>query len=169
MSVKPIILWPDPVLKQFSAPVPPVMWETAGVDKLLDNLFETMYYANGVGLSAIQLGVPLRVFTMDCNTGLAYAFINPIITGYGGALCKVREGCLSLPNLFDEVERYPEVTVEYTSPDKKRHTQLFTGLEAQCVQHEYDHLDGIVFPDHLSPLKRQLLTTKMLKRKGKNP
>jgi peptide deformylase len=168
--IRPIVLWPDAGLKRVSLSVGTDFGDLPlVVDQLLTDLFETMYEHHGAGLSAIQLGVPLRVFVMDCGTGLAYAFINPRLVSLQGTPCKVREGCLSLPNLFDEVERYPEVIVEALDQDGKLFAQHFEGLEAQCVQHEYDHLDGVVFPDKLSPLKRARLASKMAKRKRRTP
>ncbi len=148
-------MWPNSALKLVSEPV------SADYDptQLITDLFDTLYEANGVGLSAIQIGVRLRVFVMDAKRDLV--FINPRITESRGAKDFVNEGCLSLPGIVEHVERWPEVTVAATDANGNEFVLALTGIEAQCVQHELEHLDGVSIPDKLSPFARERLRAKL--------
>ena len=142
--IRPIVIWPDNRLHLVSAPVP----EFADVNVLVEDMFETMYDANGVGLSAIQIGVPLRVMVMD--TGKQYVFINPTVTFLDGNKEKVNEGCLSIPGIFEQIFRLPSIRIEAYDRNWLRVEQVFHGFEAQCIQHEAEHFEGIVMADKVN-------------------
>ncbi|HET7790093.1 MAG TPA: peptide deformylase [Gemmatimonadales bacterium] len=167
MSLRPLHLLGSPVLRQRAAPV-------AGVDdevrRLVDDLFETMRVAKGVGLAANQVGVARRVAVVDtAEEGLPpLVLINPEIVDRSGAEV-AEEGCLSIPEIFGDVERSLEITVAATDRDGKRYRHHATAFQARAIQHEIDHLDGILFLDHLSAVKRGLLLAKWKKaRKGQS-
>ena len=166
MAILPILIAPHPTLKAKAKPVKEV---TDGLRTLLDDMLETMYDAPGIGLAANQIGSLERVLVMDCGsrdeeeTPRPMKIINPEITGVSEELSSYEEGCLSIPEQYAEVERPAVVRVKYLDEHGKQHEQLFDGLEATCVQHEIDHLDGILFVDHLSNLKRNMLMKKLKK------
>lgn len=166
MSLLPILLHPDPRLKNICAPVPSVDLATR---KLADSMIETMYDAPGVGLAAPQVASQVRVFVMDCDDSESdnqpLVLINPEITWVSEELNTYSEGCLSLPDLFDEVDRPKEVRMSFLDINGKHHEEQFDGLWATCAQHELDHLNGILFIDHLSRMKRSMMTKKMVKLK----
>nr|MCR5560139.1 peptide deformylase [Schwartzia sp. (in: firmicutes)] len=139
-----------PVLKQVCAPVQKV---DAKLKALLNDMAETMYKSNGIGLAAPQIGKPIRVVVIDIGEGLI-ELINPIITSREGTVVD-SEGCLSVPNIFGDVERAEKVTVEYTNRFGKRKKIKAEGLLARCVQHELDHLDGILFIDIAKSLRQE--------------
>lgn len=160
--IRPIILWPNELLHQKSRAVA----EDDNVDELITDLLDTMYEAKGVGLSAIQIGVPLCVFVMDVkNRDLV--FINPKIKHTEGGLEKKNEGCLSLPGIVEQVMRNNKVTVSYLDRDRNQQVQGFSDIEAQCIQHETEHLDGIVMPDKFSSARREMMRIIMKNRKKK--
>jgi peptide deformylase len=132
------------------------------VDELVRDLFDTLYASGGVGLSAIQIGVPLRVFVMDVYTQ-DYVFLNPALHPEGQKAW-MTEGCLSLPNIYESVLRYPKMRITAFDRNGQPSDHTFEKMEAQCVQHEYDHLDGIVIPDKLEPLRRTRLAAKLSKK-----
>lgn len=166
MAILPILIAPHPTLKAKAKPVKEV---TDGLRTLLDDMLETMYDAPGIGLAANQIGSLERVLVMDCGsreeeeTPRPMKIINPEITGVSEELSSYEEGCLSIPEQYAEVERPAVVRVKYLDENGKQHERLFDGLEATCVQHEIDHLDGILFVDHLSNLKRNMLMKKLKK------
>jgi len=164
MAVRDIIILPDKRLRLVSEPVKQV---DAGIRKLVDDLFETMYKAPGIGLAAIQIGVAKRVIAMDLSkkedNHQPQVFINPEITWTSDATEKYEEGCLSIPDYYEEVERPAEVKVEYLGLDGKRHEIKAKGLLATCLQHEIDHINGVLFIDHLSKLKRDRVIKKFAK------
>ena len=167
MALKDILLHPDPRLKTVAKPVGEM---TDEVVKLADDMLETMYKAPGIGLAAPQVGVLQRVLVMDCvkEEGAAprpMVLIDPRITWASEELSTYEEGCLSLPDLYAEVERPARVEVTWTGLDGSAQGDRFEGLWATCVQHEIDHLDGKLFIDYLKPLKRQMMTRKMVKLK----
>lgn len=167
MAELDIILHPDPRLKKASAPVPEV---TPELRKFADDMLSTMYAAPGIGLAAPQVGVLQRMLVMDCAkdegaTPEPMALINPELTWTSDELNVYEEGCLSIPDQFADVQRPAEVRVAWTDLDGNRQEEQFDGLWATCVQHEIDHLDGKLFIDYLKPLKRQLITRKMVKLK----
>jgi len=164
MAVRDIIILPDKRLRLVSEPVKQV---DAGIKKLVDDLFETMYKAPGIGLAAIQIGVPKRVITMDLSkkedNHAPQVFINPEITWMSDQTETYEEGCLSIPEYYEEVERPAEVEVKYLGLDGKSHEVQAKGLLATCLQHEIDHINGVLFIDHLSKLKRDRVIKKFAK------
>lgn len=162
MAVRDILTVPDPRLKLVSKPV-------AGVDDdlraLMDDMVETMYAADGIGLAAIQVGVDKRVIVMDLSDERndPKYYVNPVITPLTEDLKPYSEGCLSVPDVFDEVERPKRVKVEYLDYDGEQREEIAEDLFAVCIQHEMDHLEGIVFIDYLSRLKRDRAVKKVQK------
>jgi peptide deformylase len=164
MAVREILVVPNPVLKQVSQPVEQVDGE---VRALMDDMLETMYDAPGIGLAAIQIGVPKRVIVMD----LARAedpkqprfFVNPEILWTSEETVPYEEGCLSVPEYFDEVQRPAQVRLRYVNYEGVQVEEEADGLFAVCIQHEMDHLNGILFIDHLSRLKREQAVKKVKK------
>ena len=162
----PIVYFPDPRLKQKSAPIEKVDDE---VRALASAMFETMYHEEGIGLAAVQVGVMKRLLVADVEwrgegePGKQYALINPEIVSEGEESNVYKEGCLSFPDQFAEVERPKTVRVRYLDLQGNTQEETFDGLLATCIQHEIDHLDGIVFPDHLSRLKRDMMFKKAAK------
>ena len=164
MAVREIIKLPDKRLRLKSEPVKHV---DAGIKKLVDDMFETMYDAPGIGLAAIQLGVAKRVVVMDLSKKeedqAPQVFINPEITWKSDEIAKYEEGCLSIPEYYEEVERPAEVKVKYLDLDGKSHEVKVKGLLATCIQHEVDHTNGVLFIDYLSKLKRDRVVKKFAK------
>ena len=164
MPVKPLVFIPDSQLRLISKPL-------QGVDKdvrrLVDDMFATMYKAPGIGLAAIQIGEPLRVVTLDVSkrddTQEPMTLINPEITWRSEELREMEEGCLSIPDYYAEVERPDKVRLKYRDIDFKEHEIEADGVFATCIQHEVDHLNGILFIDHLSRLKRERVMKKFTK------
>jgi peptide deformylase len=165
MSLLPIIWAPDPILKTKCTPVTDV---DDDIRLLLDDMLATMYDAPGVGLAAPQIGVTKRVLVIDVTNGdvhRPYKMVNPEVVWASDELATYEEGCLSLPKHYADVERSAAVTVEYLDEQGERQSVDAEGLFATCVQHEIDHLDGILFVDHLSALKRNMILRKMVKAK----
>ncbi len=189
MAIRPLVILPDSQLRLVSAPVAEI---TPEIRTLVADMFETMYDAPGIGLAAIQIGVPKRVVTLDVakrapepeeaaagedETSDAadsqekrdrqprnpMAFINPEITWSSEERSVYEEGCLSIPEYYEEVERPASVRVAYTDLDGKRQEIEADGLLATCIQHEIDHLNGVLFIDHLSRLKRERVTKRFAK------
>ncbi len=164
MAIHEIITIPDKRLRQVSEPVKKV---DAGIRKLVDDMFETMYKAPGIGLAAIQIGVAKRVVTMDLSKKeddhKPQVFINPELVWKSDNTATREEGCLSIPDYYEEVERPAEVKVKYQDLDGKTHEIEATGLMATCLQHEIDHTNGVLFIDYLSKLKRDRITKKFTK------
>ena len=164
MAKLDIITLPDPRLKLVSEPVAVVDDE---IRRILDDMLETMYDAPGIGLAAIQVGIPKRLVTLDlAREGEEKApmfIVNPKITWVSEEMNTYQEGCLSVPEHYDDVERPARVRVEYLDRDGKACEVEADGLLATCLQHEIDHLDGVVFVDHLSRLKRERVLKKFQK------
>ena len=164
MALREIIKLPDKRLRLVSEPVKQV---DAGIKKLVDDMFETMYDAPGIGLAAIQLGVAKRVITMDLSKKEGdhkpQVFINAEITWTTDDKANYEEGCLSIPEYYEEVERPERVKVKYLDLDGKAHEVTAKGLFATCIQHEVDHVNGVLFIDHISKLKRDRVTKKFIK------
>jgi peptide deformylase len=164
MAIREIIKLPDKRLRLKSEPVKQI---DAGIRKLVDDMFETMYKAPGIGLAAIQLGVAKRVITMDLSKKEEHhepqVFINPEITWLSEERAKFEEGCLSIPDYYEEVERPAAVKVKYLDVAGKKHEIDAKGLLATCLQHEIDHINGVLFIDHLSKLKRDRVIKKFTK------
>jgi peptide deformylase len=164
MAILPIIVLPDKRLRLVSEPVARI---DAEVKQLVADMFETMYEAPGVGLAAIQVGVPKRIVTVDATRGeeekQPIALINPEIVWSSEEKIAHEEGCLSIPEFLDEVERAERVRVRFLDLDGKEHELEADGLLARVVQHEVDHINGVLFIDHLSKLKRDRVTKKFAK------
>ena len=162
-----IILHPDPRLKKEAAPVADL---TDELRSLADDMLETMYDAPGIGLAAPQVGVLQRLIVLDCvkEEGAAprpLIMFNPEIVASSEETNVYEEGCLSIPDQYAEVTRPAEVEVRWIDRDGKEVSEVFDGLWATCAQHEIDHLNGKLFIDYLKPLKRQMITRKMIKKK----
>jgi peptide deformylase len=164
MALRDIIILPDKRLRQVSDPVKTV---DAEVRKLVDDMFETMYDAPGVGLAAIQVGVARRVITVDTakkdEPKQPQVFINPEVVWSSQEKNTYEEGCLSIPEYYEEVERPAQVKVRYTDLDGKTHEVEADGLLATVLQHEIDHTNGVLFIDHISKLKRDRVIKKFAK------
>ena len=161
MTILRVLKYPDPFLKQKAAEVQNIDEETL---KQLDDMLETMYEDNGVGLAATQVGIDKRMFVMDCSDtrNEPLVFINPVISDKIDEV-ESEEGCLSFPGVYAKVTRARKVTITALDREGKEFSETYVGLECKCVQHEVDHLDGIVFFDYLSPVKRKMLEKKMAK------
>ena len=166
MAIKKILVEPNKLLRQVSQPVDEVNKE---IQKLMDDMLETMYSANGIGLAAIQIGVPKNLVVIDLLTKEKKKdpmfFVNPKILKKSSKMSKYEEGCLSIPNLFAEVQRPSECEVEYLDYEGRKKILKASGLLATCIQHEIDHLKGILFIDYLSKLKRDIILKKLSKQK----
>jgi len=167
MSLLDILIHPDPRLKKVCAPVADI---TPALQKLADDMLQTMYSAPGIGLAAPQVGEMKRLVVLDCikEEGAAprpLAMFNPQITWVSDETNVYEEGCLSIPEQYADVERPAEVRVSWLDRDGKLQEEQFDGLWSTCVQHEIDHLDGKLFIDYLRPLKRQMITRRMVKLK----
>jgi peptide deformylase len=166
MAILPIIWAPDPRLKSISEPVPDV---DDGVRTLMEDMLETMYAEPGIGLSAIQVGIPKRIVVVDVaregEEPQPIRLVNPVITAESDDLAVFDEGCLSLPEFFSEIERPAEVEVTYTDENGVEQTLHADDILSRCLQHEIDHLDGILFVDHLSAVRRGMILRKLSKLK----
>jgi len=164
MALRELVILPDKRLRLVSKPVEKV---DASVRKLVEDMFETMYEAPGIGLAAIQIGDARRVVTMDLSKKddekKPRVFINPEVVAESEEMSVHEEGCLSIPEYYEEVERPAVVTVRYLDLDGKQHEEEASGLFATCIQHEIDHLNGVLFIDHLSKLKRDRVIKKFTK------
>lgn len=164
MAIREIVKLPDPILKKISQPVERVDDELRG---LVDDMLATMYDAPGIGLAAVQVGIPRRLLVIDIAKDEQpkdpMAFINPEIIWNSDELSEYEEGCLSIPDVFDNIERPAEVRVSYLDRDGKQHEEHYDGLMATVLQHEIDHLNGILFIDYLSRLKRSTIVRKFTK------
>jgi peptide deformylase len=164
MALREILVVPDPVLKQVSAPVTTV---DDDLRALMDDMLETMYAAPGIGLAAIQIGVAKRVIVMDISRQeeppAPRYFVNPQILWASEETLPYEEGCLSVPEIYDEVERPAQVKLRYLNYQGETVEEEAEGLYAVCIQHEMDHLDGVLFIDHLSRLKREQAVKKVKK------
>ena len=173
----PIIAYGNPVLREVAKDITP---EYPGLDKLIEDMWETMYASNGVGLAAPQIGKSIRLFVVDSAQifdnmdeeekaeneypdapGIKQVFINAHIVEEGGEDWAYNEGCLSIPKIREDIYRAEEVTIEYMDEKFQKHTKTFDGVTGRIILHEYDHIDGKLFIDHLSPLKRKLLGRKL--------
>jgi len=167
MALREILTVPNPLLKQVSKPVEAVDDELRA---LMDDMLETMYAAPGIGLAAVQVGVPKRVIVMDLarqdEPKQPRYYVNPEIVWRSEETSPYEEGCLSVPDIFDEVERPAQVKLRYLNYQGERVEEDADGLFAVCIQHEMDHLDGVLFIDHLSRLKREQAIKKVKKAKA---
>lgn len=164
MTIKPLIILPDPILREVSKPIETIDSE---VKKLADDMLETMYDAPGIGLAAIQIGVARRMLVLDVSKDgedkTPLVFINPEVVSSSDARSVYEEGCLSIPDYYAEVERPAIITVRHLDRDGKEQVTEADGLLATCLQHEIDHLNGVLFIDHISKLKREMVIRKFTK------
>jgi peptide deformylase len=167
MAVRTILTEPNKLLRQISKPVEKVGKEE---QQLMDDMLETMYSANGIGLAAIQIGIPKRIIVMDIskdeNKKEPRFFVNPIIKNKDRKKSTYEEGCLSVPNQFAEIDRPKNCDVEYLDYNGEKKLLQAEGLLATCIQHEMDHLEGILFIDYLSKLKKSMIIKKLSKIKS---
>jgi len=166
VTIKKILTEPNKTLRQVSKTVEKVTKEE---QILMDDMLETMYHANGIGLAAIQIGIPKRIIVMDLQKKdqekNPMYFVNPVIKNKNNELSTYEEGCLSVPNQFAEVERPAACEVEYLDYYGEKKILKANGLLATCIQHEMDHLEGILFIDYLSKLKKSMIIKKLSKQK----
>lgn len=169
MAILPILETPDPLLRTISTPVEAIDDE---LQRLIDDMFDTMYDAPGIGLAAVQVGVPRRLLVIDLQEPESdeedappvrrpRVFINPQILDGSDELSVYSEGCLSVPEQYAEVERPASVRVSWLDREGRIHEEVLDGLLATCLQHEMDHLEGVLFIDHLSRMKRDMLLKKL--------
>lgn len=164
----PIYLYGHPVLREMSQDITP---DYLDLDKLIEDMWETMYHSDGIGLAAPQIGKAIRLFVIDASPmgddfpeckGFKKAFINARIMDRGETLCTENEGCLSIPNIHEKVERPESITIEYLNERFEPQTETIFGFAARVVQHEYDHIDGILFIDHISAIRKQMIRSKLM-------
>ncbi|HYQ56482.1 MAG TPA: peptide deformylase [Draconibacterium sp.] len=164
----PITVYGDPMLRRKAKTIDK---NHPKLDEIIENMWETMYYSDGVGLAAPQVGKSIRMFVIDASSGadeepelegFKKVFINPEIIATSGLEWTMNEGCLSLPEIREDVIRPDEVTIKYMDENFEEHTETYKGFAGRVIQHEYDHLEGILFVDHLSPLRKRLLKGKLL-------
>ena len=169
MAIKTILTEPNKILRQISKQVEKVGEEEK---KIMDDMLETMYQANGIGLAAIQIGIPKRIIVIDLAKGEEKKnpmyFVNPVIKNKNQNLATYEEGCLSVPEQFAEVDRPSTCEVEYLDYHGEKKILKAEGLIATCIQHEMDHLQGILFIDYLSKLKKSMIIKKLSKGKNKS-
>ena len=168
MTVKTILTEPNKLLRQVSLPVEKVGNEER---QLMDDMLETMYEAKGIGLAAIQIGVPKRIIVMDIGNRdkekEPMYFVNPVIKNKNSEHSTYEEGCLSVPNQFAEIDRPSTCEIEFLDYSGSKKILKASGLLATCIQHEMDHLEGILFIDYLSKLKKMMIVKKLSKQKNK--
>jgi peptide deformylase len=164
----PIVIYGHPVLRKLAEDIDK---DYPGLQQLLDDMFETMYNADGLGLAAPQIGKSIRIFVIDCKAlaeddpvlgEFRKIFINAHITERSGELKLMSEGCLSIPHLREEVNREEKIRIEYYDENWEFHDEIYEGYQARVIQHEYDHLDGVMFTDRVNPLRKRLIRGKLL-------
>jgi peptide deformylase len=163
--IYPIVMYGDPVLRQRAKDIP----TGTDVKQLVADMFETMYGASGIGLAAPQVGKGIRLFVVDGTSmedepdmeNFKKVFINPTILTEVGTPWEFEEGCLSIPNIREKISRKETITVRYYDEDWKLHEEEYDGMKARIIQHEYDHIEGKLFVDYLTPLKKRLLKGKL--------
>lgn len=165
--IYPVTVYGDQVLRKKAVPIEK---DHEGLAQIIQNLWETMYQSDGVGLAAPQVGMSIRIFVVDATSGadeepelkdFKKTFINPEIIATSGVEWVMNEGCLSLPEIREDVKRPDEVRIKYLDENFEPHEDVFKGYAGRIIQHEYDHLEGILFIDHLSPLRKRLLKGKL--------
>lgn len=165
--VYPIIVYGDPILRKRAQDIPR---DFQGLEQLIQDMFDTMYAAHGIGLAAPQIGKGIRLFVVDGTTleeeeedmtGFKKTFINPEIIDENGSIWAFEEGCLSIPNIRENVSRQENVQIKYFDEQWVAHEEEYSGVKARIIQHEYDHLDGKLFIDYLTPLKKRMLKGKL--------
>lgn len=166
--IYPIVVYGDPVLKKKAANV--TVEEAETIKKLVQDMFDTMYNANGVGLAAPQIGISKRLFVVDGEPmdeveclGFKKVFINPVILEEKGEAWEFDEGCLSIPGVRQYVSRPAQLTIKYLDENFQEHVEQYDGKKARIIQHEYDHIEGILFTDRISGFKKRLIQGKLNK------
>jgi peptide deformylase len=165
--IYPIVAYGDPVLRKKATPV---TRDYPKLDDIISNMFATMYHSSGVGLAAPQIGIPIRLFVIDATpfkeddkdaAGFKRVFINAEMIEESGDPWKFNEGCLSIPGIREDILRKDRVRLRYLDENFVEHEEEFSGLPARVIQHEYDHIEGVLFTDRLTPLKKKLLKGKL--------
>lgn len=165
--ILPIVAYGSPVLKKKASPIDK---DYPGLSELIENMWETMYEAQGVGLAAPQIGLPIRLFLVDADPfsedepgleGFKKVFINPEIIEETGEEWSFNEGCLSIPDIREDVSRKEKLRIRYMDENFESHEEEYDGLAARVIQHEYDHIEGILFTDKLSPIRKRLIKGKL--------
>lgn len=165
--IRPVYIYGSSVLRKVAQDITP---EYPNIKELINDMFETMYHSDGVGLAAPQIGLSIRLFVIDATPfeeddeevkDFKRVFINAKIVERSGEKKFFNEGCLSIPNLREDVERDDVIRIQYLDENFEPHEEVFSGIRARIVQHEYDHLEGILFTDKVSPIRRQLLRNKL--------
>ena len=165
--IYPIVAYGSSILKRKAKTIDA---DYPGLQELISNMYETMYHCSGVGLAAPQINIPIRLFVVDGAPfseddsqllNFKKVFINPVMVNEKGEVWKFNEGCLSIPGIREDVERKPEIRIRYSDENFNEQEESFTGIAARIIQHEYDHIEGILFTDRLSPFKRQILKGKL--------
>ncbi len=165
--IYPVTVFGDPVLRKKAEPITK---DFPNLKEFVQNMFDTMYNSDGVGLAAPQVGQAIRIFVIDSTTdeeeedevpGIKRAFINPEILEKKGDEWVMNEGCLSLPEIREDVSRPETVKIKYIDEDFNEHIEEFSGFTSRVIQHEYDHLEGVMFVDYLNPLKKRILKSKL--------
>lgn len=165
--ILPIYLYGQPVLRKVGKDILP---DYPRLKELIDNMFETMYNADGIGLAAPQIGLDIRLFVIDLEplaedepkyAGFKKVFINPQITEYVGEIVKMEEGCLSIPGIHESVEREEKIRIQYLDENFVPHDEVYGDFFARCIQHEYDHIEGKLFVDKISAIRKQLIKSKL--------
>ncbi|MDP2339062.1 MAG: peptide deformylase [Bacteroidota bacterium] len=164
--IYPVTVFGDPVLRKKAEPITK---DYKDLKVFVQNMFETMYNSDGVGLAAPQVGQAIRIFVIDTSSaeedelpGIKQAFINPEILKKSGDEWVMNEGCLSLPEIREDVLRPETVQIKYLDEDFNEHDEIYSGFSSRVIQHEYDHLDGIMFVDYLNPLRKRILKSKLI-------
>jgi peptide deformylase len=165
--IYPVTVYGDPLLRKKAAPINKSYEK---LEEIIENMWETMYHSEGVGLAAPQVGLPIRLFLVDATSGadeepelkdFKKVFINPEILETSGVEWIMNEGCLSLPEIREDVKRLDTVKIKYFDENFEPHEEVYTGYAGRIIQHEYDHLEGVLFIDYLSPLRKRLLKSKL--------
>ncbi len=165
--IYPVTVYGDQLLRKKAKPISK---DFEGLSEIIENMWETMYESDGVGLAAPQVGLLIRIFVVDATSGaeeepdlinFKKVFINPEIISTSGEEWIMNEGCLSLPEIREDVKRPDEVRIKYFDENFELHEEVFSGFAGRVIQHEYDHLEGVLFIDYLSPLRKRLLKSKL--------
>ncbi len=165
--IYPIYVYGHPILRKVAEDIDK---DYEGLDTLIDDMFDTMHHSDGIGLAAPQIGKSIRLFIVDGSplakdepdmAGFRQVFINPYITERTGELVLMNEGCLSIPQIHEEVYRESTINIEYFDREWNFHKETIKGFRARIIEHEYDHLDGILFTDRVSPIRKRLLKSKL--------
>ena len=163
----PIVAYGDPILKEIGQEIGP---DYPNLKEIIENMYETMYTSRGVGLAAPQIGLSIRLFVVDCSPfeedepgldGFKKTFINAEILEQEGEEWLFSEGCLSIPEVREEVARKPKITICYCDENFVEHTETYEGFAARVIQHEFDHIEGVLFTDYLSPLRKRIIKRRL--------